>query len=426
MLTWHQRRVLGLALVESFMLSAHYAVFMPFYPNVAEEKGNTPLETGMFFAAGSVVGLVGSPLVGVLLKRGFAPKRMVTLGLILSGVFLVIHGFYKDLFKGGREFFYANLGTKIVHSTGPVMATTAIYPIVAVELGESRGRYLPFLEAMYNGGLMIWPCVGSILYDKFGYTFPFVSVGLSSLVLCVILMIFLPNPKKAELLPGLGKNSGGSTMDLTLFLLLANIAMCYLIIGFNDITLSTELAIFRLNHTEVGFCFAVAPVCYGACIYMWGLLSKARRGQFLAISIGFALSVGGLFFLAPCRLLTIEPTLHVRLLGQALMGIGLAALFTSSMVFGMQYVTEGLRMDDDVATHGYFSSLVFFSLSFGYVVGHAGFAGLLLNEIGYENVILLIVLSALILFLFNLIQTCIFESIPSRRGYESINGTNHT
>ena len=36
--------VLILSLSESFMLSGHYAVFMPFYPNVAHEKGNSASE----------------------------------------------------------------------------------------------------------------------------------------------------------------------------------------------------------------------------------------------------------------------------------------------------------------------------------------------------------------------------------------------
>lgn len=44
MLTSRQIIVLIIALVESFILSAHYAVFMPFYPNVAKDKGNTPSE----------------------------------------------------------------------------------------------------------------------------------------------------------------------------------------------------------------------------------------------------------------------------------------------------------------------------------------------------------------------------------------------
>lgn len=40
-MTTRQTLVIVVALVESFILSAHYAVFMPFYPTVAIDKGNT-------------------------------------------------------------------------------------------------------------------------------------------------------------------------------------------------------------------------------------------------------------------------------------------------------------------------------------------------------------------------------------------------
>lgn len=385
-------------------------------------------QVGTFFAVGSCVGLIGSPLMALLLKKGLAPKTMVLSGLTLAGLTLTAHGFFKDFFQDGEAFFYANLITRIVHSIGPVAATTAIYPIVAVEMKEKRGTYLPILEAFYNVGLMVWPSIGAILYERYGYTFPFVSVGVGSLVICFILAILLPSPKKTtgqQTCPsGEDARPKPRSMDFTLGLVLANIAICYLVIGFNDITLSVELEAFELTHTQIGYCFAVATVSYGVSIYLWTMVCRTRAGTHLTLIVGYAISVVGLFLLAPCGLIAVEPTLHVRLGGQAVIGIGMAALFASSMLRGMKYLTEELQMPDDVSTHGFFSGLLFFSLCFGYLAGHAAFAGFMLDLLSYQLVVLLIILVFMIFFLINILNMLLCGT-SLRREYETIIGSDY-
>ncbi|OQR80090.1 MFS-type transporter SLC18B1-like [Tropilaelaps mercedesae] len=420
MLTSRQTVVIIIALVESFTLSAHYAVFMPFYPNVAIDKGNTHSQVGAFFAVGSFVGLAGSPFVGWLLKQGVPPKNMVIFGLLLSGIMLAAHGMYKDLLTESTNFFYANIITRIVHSIGPVAATTAIYPIVAVEMGEKRGAYLPLIEASYNMGLMIWPSIGAMMFDNFGYMFPFLSLGLCAVVMGLFVVILLPMTTKPS--SDDDENTVGfDKVDFRLLLILLNITICYLIIGFNDITLAIELKKrFNLTHTQIGYCFAVATVCYGVCIYLWGFVCNTPRGQYCSQYGGFVLSMVGLFLLGPCHLVGIEPTLWVRLVGQALIGIGLAALFTASMIHGMFHLTHRLRLPDDVATHGFFSGLIFFSLCSGYLAGHAGFAGIILDVLGYDFALLAMIVTIAVAAILDNLNRILGYCSHHRSGYASI------
>lgn len=392
-------------------------------PNTLSQFQSESFQIGTFFAVGSCVGLIGGPVMGWIMKKGVTPKSLVVFGMLLSGVLLIIQGSYKEFFESCSAFFYANVGTKIVHAIGPISASTAIYPIIAVELRERRTTFLPLLEAFYNIGLMVWPSFGSILYGLFGYAFPFVFVGICTLVTCAAVIVLLPNPKKNA---SDRDKPDGFTMDTEILLILSNITICYLIIGFNDITLSIQLEAFHLDHAQIGYCFAIATVCYGGFINVWRIIcDKSQGNKILAQAAGYLLSSLGLFFSAPCSLVSIEPTLHVRLVGQALLGIGLAALFTSSMMCGMKYLMDAKKLPDDVATHGHFSSLLFFSLCFGYLVGHAGFAGYLLDEIGYECVVLLLMLVVAIFSLINFFGSILLFGYSSRRDYEIINGSNN-
>lgn len=152
-------------------------------------------QIGAFFAVGSFVGLVGAPVAGWFLKQGVSPKKMVIFGLLLSGVFLTVHGLHINLFSKSSDFFYANAVTRVIHAIGPLAATTAIYPIVAVEMDDQKGVYIPLLEAAYNMGLMIWPSIGAIMFDNFGYMFPFFSVGLCAIIMGLIVAVLMPSPK---------------------------------------------------------------------------------------------------------------------------------------------------------------------------------------------------------------------------------------
>lgn len=206
-------------------------------------------------------------------------------------------------------------------------------------------------------------------------------------------------------------------------LVFLNISICYLIIGFNDITLAVELKEkFHLTHTDIGYCFAVATVCYGVCIYLWGFLCNSIKGRYICQSIGFVMSVGGLFLLGPCQLFGIKAILELRLIGQALLGIGLSALFTSSMLSGMHHLMHRLMLPDDLATHGFFSGLMFFSLCLGYLVGHAGFAGVLLDSVGYDfSVATIILIMAMTLLFDSCYQTvCLCQGRRKRSGYTEI------
>lgn len=402
MLTTRQTLVISLALIESFVLSAHYAVFMPFYPNVALKKGNTSTQVGAFFAVASLIGMLCSPLVGYLLAHGVAPKKLVIFGLTLSGITLATHGFYKDAVRASSDFFIVNVATRIVHSIGPVAATTAIYPIVAVEMGDKRATYIPLIESAYNIGLMIWPSIGAIMYDHFGYLVPFVSVGTAAIFVGILLFIFMPDTPTQDH----GKDSVGyRKLDITLLIYLLNIMICYVIIGFNDITLSVQLKRYGLTHSQIGYCFAVATVCYGVCIYLWGFACKSRTPRAIANMCGYLLTATGLVLMGPVEYSGLELSLLVRLIGQGVMGIGLAALFTCSMVGGMHHLTETLQLPDDVGTHGFFSGLLFFALCLGYLVGHAGFAGIILETIGYKLSLLAIVSTLLVLVALDLLNT---------------------
>lgn len=104
--------------------------------------------------------------------------------------------------------------------------------------------------------------------------------------------------------------------------------------------------------------------------------------------------------------------------------MGLVALYTSSLLSGAFYLITELQMPDDVSTHGLYSSLIFFSMCFGYLVGHAGFAGFLLDILPYIDVLFLMIRLVLFFSMFNVMNIAVGKCTTSRSSYESLDGAN--
>ncbi len=150
------------------------SVLMSSTPEILESFGEPVSRAGMLIAAGSLTGIVAAPAIGFLADR-YGRKRIIVPCLLVFGTFGSLGGFAPSL-----EWL---LAIRIIQGLGSAGLINLVVVLITDHWsGLDRARLLGQNSAVITGFLAIFPFLGGVTTDLFGWRWNFAYYGMALLV----------------------------------------------------------------------------------------------------------------------------------------------------------------------------------------------------------------------------------------------------
>ena len=173
-----RRVVMLLITLTIFFDEISYGVVVPILPRQAEKFGWSEIEIGLLLSSFGLSGLATAPAVGRLSSR-LGLRRLFFAGLALlatgTGV-CAVDATYGWIFTG-----------RVVQgvSVAVTIALGMTY-IVRIYPAERRGRAMGLVAGGFAAGSIAGPAAGGVLFERVGYSVPFVLI-----FLCIAILAFV-------------------------------------------------------------------------------------------------------------------------------------------------------------------------------------------------------------------------------------------
>jgi len=157
-----------------------FAMILPLYARRFDSFGAGVEALGLSAAAYALSGALAGPFIGLLADR--VGRRPFVL-LSLAGYVLVFCGY---LLAGSAWLMIVLRGLAGIFTAGLFLAMTSIVGDLAAE--DRRARWVGIVNGGAAAGWIVGPCLGGLLYDRFGYELPFgaaIAMALAALLLAV-------------------------------------------------------------------------------------------------------------------------------------------------------------------------------------------------------------------------------------------------
>ncbi|XP_076325871.1 MFS-type transporter SLC18B1-like isoform X4 [Tachypleus tridentatus] len=266
-------------------LASCFALLAPFFPELAEKKGATPIQYGFIFGVFNLVMLLVSPVFSKLVLY-VTPKFIVVSGTFIAGCCSLLFGTLNRS-PPGTPFIALAFILRSVKAVGAAAIFTVGYTIVGAEFDKRRATAFASIELSYGFGTAIGPAVGGLLYEIGGYMVPFFVLGGILMTLTLILFLYLPESEQT-----FEEESGNFfrvILDFGFFVDMLNILTGLLFIGFNGATLEPHIRQFDLKHSTIGLIFIISGGVYVCGTLFWGHVSdkmpNSRAPLFLASAL---------------------------------------------------------------------------------------------------------------------------------------------
>lgn len=183
-LTYLRERKIALLSATNFLDNMSRTIIVPLLPLYAEEVGASALLIGLIFAAPDAVRIVAGPIFGAL-SDVTTRRQWIVLGLFLSAASVIALGLLRTPLV-----FVALRG---IDGLGQSMKGPSAESYIGDTVSESeRGSALGAYFTMGNLGTIVGPALGGVLTVVGGIAFPFVVLGLVTLLGVLALVVYLP------------------------------------------------------------------------------------------------------------------------------------------------------------------------------------------------------------------------------------------
>ncbi|GIX93306.1 MFS-type transporter SLC18B1 [Caerostris darwini] len=369
----------------NLFLGSCYSLMAPIYPAEAEKKQASATAYGLVFGVYQLGMFLSAPLYGkliIVLKPGFLMKT----GMLVSGLCAILFSFL-DYAPPGTPFIALSIVIRGVDALGASAFLTASYTTIGCELPDVIGRAMSIVETAFSVGLAIGPVIGGILYELGGFSLPFLVVGVlllsGTIVNCFLFTDTDDIPPQSISLRKLLAN-----IDFLIDIMA--ISVCFAMLGFNEATLEPHIRQFKLTPTVIGGIFLISGVVDAVSAPIWGYVSeKVPNAQALTF-LGGILFIICFLIVGPVPFFHFPTSLTWVIVGQVLLGLGMAAQIICSLTHGMKHTVER-GFPDEVGTYGLISGLLFSSACFGAFVGPS-IGGILIDQAGYRYATFVVVL----------------------------------
>ncbi|KXJ18871.1 MFS-type transporter SLC18B1 [Exaiptasia diaphana] len=307
-----------------FMTWCCAAMWAPFFPGEAAERGVSSTEVGFIFGTYSLGAVVASLIYGPFVIPRTGPNYVLVAGLFLNGVINLMCGF-GDIIEDHVPFTIFFFIMRAVGSLGGAACETSIVVILTQEFPGHLPIIMGFLEIAAGLGFTAGPVIGGMLHALGGFRLPMLAVGVTMLLFVPMIWILLPrkdystkgnDSSRIQLFKQMVGIPGILIMCLCAFLCMASLT-------FLDPTLQNHAEKFGMDSRDVALLFLslAAPFIFTSPVAGFILSKKSWGKTFIVIGLfGNAIS---LLFCAPAPFLTsFVPERTVWVLVLSLVAVG--------------------------------------------------------------------------------------------------------
>lgn len=270
-----RRRVVMLLLTLTvFFNELSYSVVVPILPRQADRFGWSEIEIGLLLGCFGLSGLATAPFVGRL-SNLLGLRR-----LFFSGVGLLAMG--TGLCAVSMGYGWILTGRILQGVAVAVTVTVGMAYIVKIHPAERRGGATGIVMGGFAAGSIAGPAAGGVLFEKVGYSVPFVLIFLCVVMLALASAKALPEGYR----PGGGNDSFRALLanpQVRLLVLCAALSMGVLGMLEAVVPLHLERS-FGTGPTVIGLVFVGATLGQGLASPLAGVVADYRGTRFTLLS----------------------------------------------------------------------------------------------------------------------------------------------
>lgn len=257
-----------------FLGELSFSVIVPILPRQAERFGWNEIEVGLLIGSLGLSGLATAPFVGQLSNQ-MGPRRLFITGLALlaTGTGVCAAGTAYGWMLTGR--ILQGIAVAVASAVG--MAYIAkIYP------AEQRGGAMGIMSGGFAAGAITGPAVGGVLFERVGYSAPFLLILVCTVMLALASAKALPKSHTSHI----GKDSFRALLaepQVRLLVLCAALSMGVLGMLEAIVPLHLERS-FGTGPAVIGLVFVGAALGQGVASPIAGIVADHRGTRFTMLT----------------------------------------------------------------------------------------------------------------------------------------------
>ena len=299
-----------------------FSILLPILPYFVKSFGSSDVVVGLLFSTFAACQFVAGPVWGNVSDR-IGRKKV----LIVSQIGATVGWFMLAFAHSIGMVFIARM---VEGASGGNISVTQAYVADLVEPKE-RGRAFSYVGAAFSAGIVFGPVLGGLLFDRFGFSAPFIAAATLQLLTLAVTIIMLPESRNPEgtQVATIGQIRASLADPLVAPILLQMWAFSLALYAWFGVFALLMQAALNFTASQTSFFFASFGVL--SVILQLGPGPKLidRIGDRRSSNIGIGLALLG-FLLVPFihNLATMLPTFLCFATGMAIARPGLSALLT--------------------------------------------------------------------------------------------------
>jgi len=166
-----------------------FSILLPILPYFVKSFGASDIVVGLLFSTFAACQFIAGPLWGNVSDR-IGRKRVLIVSQIGSTIGWFMLAFAHTI---GMVFI-----ARIVEGvSGGNLSVTQAYVADLVE-PRQRGRAFSYVGAAFSAGIVFGPLLGGVLFDRFGFSAPFLAAATLQLITLVVTIVMLPESRNPE------------------------------------------------------------------------------------------------------------------------------------------------------------------------------------------------------------------------------------
>ena len=177
---------LGPILAINFIDILGFSILIPLLPYFVKHFGASDVVVGLLFATFAATQFVGGPIWGNVSDR-LGRKKV----LIISQIGATIGW---TMLAYAPSIAWVFVARVVEGLSGGNISVTQAYVADLVE-PEKRGRAFAYVGATFSAGLIFGPALGGLLFDRYGFSAPFLAAAALQVLTLLATILFLPESR---------------------------------------------------------------------------------------------------------------------------------------------------------------------------------------------------------------------------------------